>query len=154
VSQPPRLPGTIFAYDPARPGRRRPVRAVEGMLTTREATALTGINGLTLRLWVDAFRVGCRFVPRGPVFVYPHLVLTLAQLRDARGALPRHACEPDHPRHHLINAAIYESIKARAVPPDAVIARIRHQLGLPARTRPRLVSDVRTDRETASVTAT
>ena len=132
-SDPSRLPGTIVARD--RTGRRIPLREIEGMVTVREAAAATGIDGLTLRLWAKAFGVGvgARFEPDGLLFLHLHVVATIALLRDARGALPPHSCEPGSPRHHVVRLAILAALKAKDVPSDAVINDCRRRLGLPPR---------------------
>jgi hypothetical protein len=128
---PSRLPGTLVARD--RDGEPVPLRTIDGMATIRETAAALGLDKLTIRLWVRAFGpgVGARFEPDGPLFVHPHVLATIALLRDARGALPRHACEPGSARHRLVMVAILAAIRAGGVAPPATIARIRHQLGLP-----------------------
>jgi hypothetical protein len=129
---PPNLPGVIFT--PGRTGRRGPVTAIAGKHTVPAAARLTGVDRFTIRLWAEAFGhgVGCRFQPRGPVFINLHVVETIGCLRDARGALPRYSCEPGSARHRVVMLAAYAAIRAKGVPlPDDLIAEYRRRLDLP-----------------------
>jgi hypothetical protein len=116
-----------------RNGRQTPLRAVDGMWSAAEAANTIGASSLTIRLWCRAFSIGTPFQPAATArfFVHPIPAMTIARLRDARGALPPHACEPGSHRYHIVKLAVLAALKARNVPPDDVIAVFRRRLCLP-----------------------
>jgi hypothetical protein len=132
-TDPPRLPGTVVSFD--HKGRRRGVRRPPaGMLTATQAAHLVGVDPLTIRLWCARLGIGLRFEPGrfAPWFVYPHLAVVIAALRDARGALPRDALDPNSPRYKVLKQAMLTAIRAKGEPlPETTIAALRIRLGLP-----------------------